>query len=178
MDNTIKPKIDPANYAHIPGWGADLDRKDRPAYPMERTPPRLDGPIVEPEQQPEKVKILCSNERPGITPIFGTTVPTSGISGKLREFAFKYSENDLRHWLVLLFADRINMFEGIASDLKRGHLPNLIAETGIKSEFKYNRQEAVKKTIVVASVIGIGLYLILHKKHHSPSSNMRLQRNL
>src|SRR3712207_7304024 len=27
---------------HIQGWGADLDPADRPAVPMERTPPRLD----------------------------------------------------------------------------------------------------------------------------------------
>ena len=28
---------------HIKGWGADLDHKNRPAVPMERTPPRLEG---------------------------------------------------------------------------------------------------------------------------------------
>lgn len=27
--------------ADIPGWGADLDHANRPAYPMERMPPRL-----------------------------------------------------------------------------------------------------------------------------------------
>jgi hypothetical protein len=153
-----------ADYSHITGWGADLDYKNRPAYPKERTPPRLDGPLRAPEQQAENVKILCSNERPSITPVFGTTVPPTGISGKLREFAFKYSENDLRHWLVLLLADRINMFEGIASDLKRGHIPNFVTETGLKSEFKYNRAGAIKKTVVVATVIGVGFYLIRRKK--------------
>jgi hypothetical protein len=166
MDDIIsKRKISSEDYAHIKGWGVDLDPKNRPAYPMERTPPRLDGvPLREPEQQAEKVKILHSNERPGITPVFGTTLPPSGVSGKLREFAFKYSENDLRHWLVLLLADRINMFEGIADDLKRGRLPDLIAETGIKSEFKYNRAAAVKKTIAAASIIGIGVYLLMRNK--------------
>lgn len=165
MDNPSKPKFNPADYAHIIGWGADLDHKNRPAYPMERTPARLQGVSLQaPEQQTEMVKILCSNERPHITPIFGTTVPPSGLSGKLREFAFKYSENDLRHWLILLFADRINMFEGVATDLSCGHIPNLFAETGMKSEFKYNRAGAIKKTVVVASVIGVGLYFIFRKK--------------
>lgn len=167
MDNLNKSKISPDEYAHISGWGVDLDHINRPAYPMERTPPRLDRASEHaPEQQAEKVKILCSNERPGITPIFGTAVPPSGLSGKLRQYAFKYSENDLRHWLTLLLADRINMLEGIVSDLKRGHIPNLIAETGMKSEFKYNRARAIKKTVVVASVIGIGIYLILRKKNN------------
>jgi hypothetical protein len=165
MDNMTKSENTSATeYSHITGWGADLDHKDRPAYPMERTPPRLDVDLPPLEQQAQKVKILRSNERPDLTPIFGTTVPPSGISGALREYAFKYSENDLRHWLVLLFADRIHMFEGLASDLKRGTLPNLVKETGLKSELKYNRAGAVKKTVIVASVLAVGLYLITRKK--------------
>ena len=62
--------------SHIQGWGADLDRKNRPAVPMERTPPRFihahEGRLPE---QPQKVEVLVSTERPGITPIFGTAVP-------------------------------------------------------------------------------------------------------
>lgn len=165
MENLTKSEnTAPDEYAHITGWGADLDYKDRPAYPMERTPPRLDVDFQDLEQQAQKVKVLCSNERPGITPIFGTTVPPSGISGKLREFAFKYSENDLRHWLILLFADRINMVEGLGSDLKRGSLPDFVKETGLKSEFKYNRAAAVKNTAIAASLLVVGLYLITRKK--------------
>lgn len=163
MYNPSKPKQDHVNFAHIAGWGVDLDHQNRPAYPMERTPPRIDS-VQAPEQQLETVNILCSNERSTITPVFGSSVPPSGISGKFRQWAFSYSENDIRHWLILLLADRINMVEGIASDLKRGHLPNLIAETGIKSAFKYNRPATVKKTLVVASVIGLGLYLVMRKK--------------
>ena len=149
------------DHSHIQGWGADLDHANRPAYPMERTPPRLEGVHWnEPAQQPESVKILHSTERPGLTPIFGTTVPPSGISGRLREVAFKFSENDIRHWMLLLFADRVNMVEGIGSDLSRGHIPNLFAETGMRSEFKYNRPGAIKKMAVATAVVGIGLYLL------------------
>ena len=32
-----------AEFTHIEGWGADLDIENRPAYPMERTPPRLEA---------------------------------------------------------------------------------------------------------------------------------------
>ena len=149
------------DHSHIQGCGADLDHANRPAYPMERTPPRLEGVHWnEPAQQPESVKILHSTERPGLTPIFGTTVPPSGISGRLREVAFKFSENDIRHWMLLLFADRVNMVEGIGSDLSRGHIPNLFAETGMRSEFKYNRPGAIKKMAVATAVVGIGLYLL------------------
>lgn len=152
------------DYSEIQGWGADLDHENRPGYPMERTPPRLEGVHWdEPEQQQESVKILCSNERPGMSPLFGSTVPPSGVSGKLREAAFKFSENDLRHWMLLLFADRINMVEGIGADLSRGHIPNIFAETGMKSEFKYNRPGAIRKVAMATAVVGVGLYLLTRK---------------
>lgn len=150
----------PPQYAHIKGWGADLDHADRPAYPMERIPARLEGVHWhEPEQQDETVEILQSSERPSITPLFGTTLPPSGLSGQVRRFAFRYSENDLRHWMLLLFADRVNMFEGLGADLKRGHIPNLFAEMGGKAEFKHNRQAAVKKVVIASAVAGVALLL-------------------
>jgi hypothetical protein len=153
------------DYAHIQGWGADLDHKNRPAYPRERTPPRLEGVHWdEPAQQPAEVKVLHSNERPGLTPVFGSTVPPSGISGRLRETAFRFSENDIRHWMLLLFADRVNMVEGIGADLGRGHIPNIFAETGMRAEFRYNRPAAVRKLAVAGAVAGIGLYLLLRKR--------------
>ena len=106
----------PARFAHIKGWGADLDHANRPAYPMERMPARLEGDHSHaPVQQAQTVEILQSIERPSITPIFGTPQPPSGMSGMLRRAAFRYSESDLRHWLMVLFADRVNMVEGWAA---------------------------------------------------------------
>src|SRR6476619_777417 len=72
--------------SHIPGWGADLDPANRPAVPMERTPPRL--PTLHwdtPSAQDAHHKIHHSTERPGITPVFGTSSPPSGLSGKMRD---------------------------------------------------------------------------------------------
>lgn len=157
----VKPKREvPAKYAHIQGWGADLDPADRPAYPMERMPARLEGVHWHsPAQQPHTVEILQSIERPSITPVFGTTLPPSGISGMLRRLAFKYSESDLRHWLMLLLADRINMVEGLGADLGRGHIPNLFAEMGGKAEFRHNREAAVRKAVMVTTLVGLGLLL-------------------
>lgn len=103
----------------IVGWGADLDPANRPAVPKERTPPRLEGVHWDvPEQQPVRVEILHSMERSGITPVFGTAVPPSGLSGTIRRRAFRHSENDLRHWLLLLAADRVNVVEGLLEDLR------------------------------------------------------------
>jgi hypothetical protein len=153
------------DYSHIQGWGADLDPRNRPAYPMERTPPRLTGVHWDrPAQQLQKVEILVSNERPGITPVFGTSTPPSGLSGKIREFAFTFSENDVRHWLLLFFADRVNVGEGLVDDLKKGKVPNIYKEMGWGAEFKYNRAAATRKVAIGAAVLGIAAYLAMRKK--------------
>lgn len=154
--------------SHIEGWGADLDHANRPAYPMERTPPRYTQPTWDAiPQQAQRIEKLQSNERPEITPVFGTSVPPSGLSGWLRRGAFKFTENDVRHWMILLFADRVNMVEGIFSDLSRGHVPNIYAEMGLKSEFKYNRPAAIKKVVVAGAAVGLAVYLLRRRKSHS-----------
>jgi len=160
-NDTIENLLEvPSRFAHIKGWGADLNHANRPAYPMERMPARLEGDHSHPPaQQPRTVEILQSLERPSITPLFGTPNPPSGISGILRRAAFKYSESDLRHWMILLFADRVNMVEGLGSDLMRGHVPNVFAEMGAKAEFKYNRKAAVQKTVVLSTMALLGLLL-------------------
>jgi hypothetical protein len=146
---------------HIQGWGADLDRKDRPGVPMERTPPRfINQPEGDPPQQQEKVEILVSTERPGITQVFGTVQPPSGLSGMIRRLAFKSSENDIRHWLLLLLADRVNMVEGVVDDLAHGHVPNVLGEMGIKAEMKHNPAGLAKKVAITAAVVGTAVYLM------------------
>ena len=175
MDTTNQPSETPrevpARFAHIKGWGADFEHANRPAYPMERMPARLEGNHSQPPaQQAQTVEILQSIERPSITPIFGTPLPPSGMSGMLRRAALKYSKSDLRHWLMLLFADRVNMVEGLGSDLMRGHVPNLFSEMGGKAEFKYNRQAAIQKTVVVSAVVGLGLLLWSQSKGREDDS--------
>jgi len=102
-------RIDPHR---VPGWGADLDPARRPAVPMERTPPRLDGLHRHRlRQQTPEVEILRSVERPTLTPVFGSSVPPRGFSGWLRRRAFRRSESDARHWMMLLLADRIGVLE-------------------------------------------------------------------
>ncbi len=156
-----KPQKD---HSAIAGWGADLDHQNRPAYPKERTPPRLEGVHWDqPEQQVAHVKIYHSTERPGITPVFGTSTPPSGLSGKIRDYAYRLSENDIRHWLLLLVADRVNMFEGIGQDLRRGQVPNIFAEMGIKAELKHNPAGLARKAAIASALIGVGYYLMKRK---------------
>ena len=146
----------PPDVDAIPGWGSDLDRAQRPAVPRERRPARLEhvhfGDM--PPQQ-SHVTVLHSAERPGLTPIFGSTLPPRGVSGAMRRLAFGYSENDLRHWLLLLAADRVNVVEGLVSDLGHGHVPRLYAETGGRAELRHNPRAAVAKAAVLAASVAL-----------------------
>jgi hypothetical protein len=149
---------------HIPGWGADLDRKNRPAVPMERTPPRfIHVPEGQPVQQAQTVEVFCSPERPGITPIFGTAQPPRWLSGAIRRLAYKLPENDLRHWLMLIAADRVNMVEGIVDDLRHGHVPNVLGEMGLRSELRYNPAGLVRKALITTAVLG-GITMLLNRR--------------
>jgi len=155
-----RPPLDPARYAHIPGWGVDRDKRDRPAVPMERTPPRLDGIHWDrPPQQHPTVEVLHSTERSGLTPVYGTTVPPCGLSGMLRRAGFRYSENDLRRWLILLLADRVDVVEGLAGDVATGHVPRLYTEMGGRAELRHNPAGAVRKAVTVAAVAGVAYWL-------------------
>jgi hypothetical protein len=137
-------------YKHIKGWGIDADPKNEPTYPMKNYTGddhkrlRYDRP----KQQPRNIEVLHSNERPRITSVFGTAAAPSGLSGMIRRFAFKYSESSFAHWLPLLFADRINVWEGIISDLKKGRLPNMFRERGLASELRYNRKVFIVRTVI------------------------------
>jgi hypothetical protein len=163
----------PQQYAHIKGWGADLDHANRPAYPRERKPNRLEGVHWhEPENQALTVEILRSNERPAMTPLFGTTVPPTGVSGNMRRFAFRYSENDLRHWLILLAADRVQMVEGLVDDLSKGHVPNAFAEMGGPAEIRHNPVGAAKKALVMTAVVGIGYLWLTRDQRRRPAARL------
>ena len=60
-------------------------------------------------------------------------------------------------------ADRINVVEGLINDLKRGHIPNIFAERGMKADWKYNRKELVRN-IAIATIITTGLIMYLRRK--------------
>lgn len=152
-------ELDRARFAHIPGWGVDLPRSRRPAVPMEHQPPRLDCQPQPASQQPVHVEVLHSNERPGITPLFGSTLPPKGLSGAMRRHAFRRSENDLRHWLMLLAADRVDMVEGLVSDLMRGHLPRIYAETGGRAELRHRPAAAACKAAGLLVVVGAAWWM-------------------
>lgn len=137
--------MNPDNPPDVPGWGADLDPERRPAVPMEHTPPDGTGAHwTEPEPMRTDVEVFHSIERPTMTPVFGTAVPPRGLSGVMRRVAFRYSEAQMSHWLLLLAADRVDVIEGVLEDLAHLHIPNVFAEMGLKSELAHNKARVAK----------------------------------
>ncbi len=136
--------------SQIKGWGVDADPNNDPTYPMKH---RNNGEHAgysweRPLQQPITVEVLHSNERPDVTSVFGTSTPPLALSGVLRRIAFRYSESSYGHWLPLMLADRVSVIEGVLSDLKHGHVPNVFAERGWKAEWKHNRISLVRRILV------------------------------
>ena len=124
--------------ARIPGWGVDLDPRDRPSVPRERLDPSLNGAHWDfPDRQPEKVPRERSVEHKFLTPVFGTSCPTKGVSGSIRRYAYKnYSEARIRHWALLIVGDRV---ESLGSSLRS--YPTLRPDkpaTGVLTELSHH----------------------------------------
>ncbi|WP_328473215.1 hypothetical protein OHA21_11920 [Actinoplanes sp. NBC_00393] len=138
-----KPKLAESSddlRARIPGWGADLDPKDRPSVPQEVFDPDLSGAHWEfPERQPERWPRERSIEHKFLTPVFGTSTPPRGLSGAIRRYSYaKYSEGRAAHWLLLLAADRVDVAESRLRSLVTGRPDRLIHETGVRSELSHH----------------------------------------
>lgn len=153
------------DYSHIKGWGIDQDPIDVPAYPMKRRTENDNKGMIwqRPTLQRETVEILHSNERPNLPAVFGTPVPPWGVSGKIRRFAFRYSESKIMHWIALLIADRVQMFEGIADDVKQGHFPDIFSELGGRAELKHNPAGLAKKALCGIAVVTLVVALLRRK---------------
>ncbi len=124
--------------ARIPGWGADLDPRDRPSVPRERDDlPPTGAHWTLPEQQPEQWPRERSIEHARLTPVFGTAQPPRLLSGALRKLAYRrYSEGRAAHWLILIGADRVDAVESHLQSFLTLRPDNPITETGVLAEPK------------------------------------------
>ena len=154
------------SYKNIPGWGIDADPENDPTYPMKHwngaDHQRFN--FEKPSQQPIDVEVLHSIERPGVTRVFGTSTPPSGLSGMIRRYAFKFSESTYAHWVPLVLADRIGVVEGYLDDLKRGIIPNPFAERGWQAEWKYNKKNVVKN-VAIGVAVTAGIVMLLKQRN-------------
>jgi hypothetical protein len=156
---TTQERRDVDRSSTIKGWGSDLDAKARPGVPRDKAPELGVEHLYPPmQQQTPRIKIHKSTEHGRLTPVFGTSCPPAGLSGRLRDYAYQFSEGRLIRWMTLLFADRVNVVEDVLGDLAQGRVPNIPKEMGLKSELKYNREAFIRKTAIAvvlsAAVIG------------------------
>ncbi len=142
----------------IPGWGSDLESANRPGVPRDKAPQLgAEALYIEVEEQIPSHRIHKSTEHARLTPVFGTSCPPRGLSGRLRDFAYRLSEGRLARWVALLAADRVDMAEGLLADVARMRPPNVVREMGLRSEWRHNRQRVIK----VAALTGVALAIYL-----------------
>jgi hypothetical protein len=125
----------------IPGWGVDLDPKDRPSVPKLQFRDDLSGAHWGdfPDRQPEKWPRERSIEHAFLTPVFGTAQPPKGLSGAIRKLSYrKYSEGRAAHWLLLVLADRVDAWEHHLASFLTLRPDNPITETGVLGEFSHH----------------------------------------
>ncbi|WP_448072001.1 hypothetical protein [Georgenia yuyongxinii] len=124
--------------ARIPGWGVDLDPKDRPSVPKEQVLPtgaHWDFPERQEELRPRERSI----EHQFLTPVFGTSVPLKGLSGAIRRYAYaSYSEARAAHWLLLIAADRVDAAGSHLRSFATLRPDNPVTETGVLSELSHH----------------------------------------
>ncbi len=165
---SARTPIDPST---VTGWGVDADPGNNPTYPY-RDRSKDEGLTKDwqrPPQQGSEVEILQSIEHVRRPAVFGTSTPPRGLSGIIRRIAFRWSESNWIHWLLLMGADRIDMVEGIAQDLSRGKVPNIPAEMGARAEWRHNKKGLATKTAVTLAVAG-GLFLLIRSRGNRDSS--------
>ena len=140
----------------IPGWGVDADPANNPTYPYrDRSKDDHSGTWKRPLQQQTQVEILQSIEHKQRPAVVGTSMPPSGLSGVLRRAAFRKSESNLLHWILLLAADRINVVEGMARDFRRGRQSSVPAESGVQPDWRLDKRGLAMKAAVVVGAIAI-----------------------
>lgn len=121
--------------ARIPGWGADVDRADRPAFPREQPGIETGARWELPEQQQPRAGRERSVEHLRLTPVFGTAQPLHGIAGGVRRFSYeRYSEGQAAHWLLLVLADRVDSASAHLRSLLSARPDDPITQTGVLGE--------------------------------------------
>lgn len=171
---TSAERNSPIDASSVRGWAVDADPKNDPTYPI-RDRSKDEGLAFNwqrPRLQSTDVEILQSIEHRTRPAVVGTSTPPSGVSGMIRRLAFRWSESNWLHWLLLMGADRINVVEGVVQDLGRGKVPNIPAEMGVKAEWQHNKKGLATKLTVMAA-LGIAIYALTKRGKNEPRVEAR-----
>lgn len=154
------------NHENTKGWGIDANPHNDPTYPMKEKGVLHQRNTVweRPELQNAAVEVLKSTERPNASAVVGESTPPSGLSGMIRRWAYKHSENEFKHWLPLIFADRVNVWEGLAQDLAAGKLPNIFRERGGFAAWKHDKRTVLKNVAVAGFAIGLACTILMWRR--------------
>lgn len=155
----------PADVKSIPGWGVDLDFARRNVFPMELPSDVQTARGDVKHWQVARTTVDISNEHPGLTPVFGDTLPPRGLSGMLRNYAYEYGEATTRHWMGLMLADRVERIERLVADAVQGRPDNVVAERAWPAKVRHadGRTAATNTAAAVAAVAAIAIGLVVWK---------------
>lgn len=111
METDISPSGPEAQPVSRPAhWGVDLERSRRPGVPMEGKThqpfPNATAP-VSPQQGEPSVQLIG---RP-VPPVFSTAMPLRGLPGALKRLAYSWPDHLPRHWILKLYADKLESAE-------------------------------------------------------------------
>lgn len=129
MEPTATTSLRPSPPA---GAGYDLDPSRRPGVPRERDPRPWPNARFPPARQQGEPSVSIHG-RPGkpMPPVFGTAVPLRGVSGAIRKAAYGYPDHYMRHWMMLMAADRVDSAASSVGRLLRSAAPGLLAAGGL-----------------------------------------------
>ncbi len=160
------------NAATVRGWAVDADPQNDPTYPYRRRAgDDHSGKWDRPPLQESEVEILQSIEHVRTPAVFGTSTPPSGLSGVMRRGAFRWSESNWMHWLLLMGADRINVVEGIVHDIGRGKVPNIPAEMGLGAKWQHDKKGVATKAGVALALTGTAVLLVRRRRRRRAKAN-------
>ena len=158
LDTSRRQQVDLG--AEIAGWGSDVDPSSRPGVPRDKAPDiGAEHLYIDITRQQPPHRIHKSTEHGQLTPVFGTSCPPRGLSGRIRDAAYRYSEGRLSRWMMLMLADRVDMVEGVVEDFAHLRPPNVVREMGLRSEWRHNRKRVVRAAVVTAAAVGVAYLL-------------------
>jgi hypothetical protein len=165
------------NAATVRGWGVDADPKNDPTYPYRRRgADDHSGQWERPPLQDSDVEILQSIEHIRTPAVFGTSTPPSGVSGMVRRAAFRWSESNWTHWLLLMGADRINVIEGLVQDIGRGKVPNIPAEMGLGAAWEHDKKGVATKAAIAVGATAVLVLLLSRRRSRKRSETAGVER--
>ena len=174
---TVQTSSGAVDVSSIVGWGVDADPDNDPTYSYrDRSADDHSGQWKRPAQQQPQVELLKSVEHKQLPAVFGTASPPKWISGMMRRAAFRWSESNWAHWMLLMGADRVNMVEGLVQDLARAKIPNIPKEMGVPAEWRHNKTGLAKK-VGVAALIGGAVFLLSRSGKDKQRSKRKRSRS-